>query len=72
MQCLTCQFIVMHGQPKGKGLCWKEADGTRKPKPKDVLVERNCGAWKLGAMHQVHARSTRRMVFDEQGRVKLG
>lgn len=68
-QCITCQFIVMHQQPKGKGVCFREANGT--DKPLDVLEKRNCKAWKLGAMHQVRARSVRRMRFDEAGNVRL-
>jgi len=47
-------YIVMDGQAKGKGLCWKEAEGNRKPV--DVIASRDCRAYKLGAMHQVRIR----------------
>ena len=59
----------MHGQPKGKGICWKEADGTLKPL--DVMAQRKCRAWKLGCMAQVKARSKRKMVFNEVGEARL-
>lgn len=54
-QCITCQWILTHEQPRGKGLCWKSADA----KPQDVMAQRKCGNYKLGAMHQVQQRMAR-------------
>jgi len=68
-QCISCRWIVMHRQPKGKGVCFREQGWN--PDPRDVLVERKCSMWELGAMAQVHGRSHRRMKFDEQGKVRL-
>jgi hypothetical protein len=68
-QCLTCQWIDMRNQPRQKGKCWKDADGTGKLL--DVLEVRSCRVYQLAPMVQVHARSKRRMVFNEAGVVKL-
>lgn len=68
-QCLTCQWIVMHQQPRGKGVCFREAGGN--VDPIDVLAERKCSLYRLAPMEQVHSRSRRRMKFDEQGKVRL-
>ena len=69
MQCFTCEFVVMDGQPRGMGVCWKDQELDRKPK--DVLIVHNCKKWKLGPMHHVLSRSKRRKVFDENGIVQL-
>lgn len=52
-----CMFIVMDESPKGFGLCWKEAQGNRKPL--NVITDRKCKNYKLGAMHQVRIRGVR-------------
>ena len=53
-QCINCMYCVTHNQPARKGLCWKETDGTRKPK--DIHIERKCSHYALGAMHQLRFR----------------
>lgn len=69
VQCITCTYCVMDESARGKGLCWKDAQGMRKRR--DVLEKRECRLWKLGPMHSVKSRSQRRMVFNESGIVKL-
>lgn len=54
---------------RGKGLCWKDAQGVRKPR--DVLERRECKLYRLGPMDSVKSRSRRRMVFDANDTVRL-
>jgi hypothetical protein len=53
-RCIDCMYCVTQGQPPRKGLCWKEAEGTRKPK--DIHQDRKCDDFALGAMHQLRNR----------------
>lgn len=59
----------MRGEPRGKGRCWKDADGTGKLL--DVMEVRRCRVHYLAPMIQVHARSLRRFVFDAGGVASL-
>lgn len=57
----------MRDQPRGKGKCYRDVSTELL----DVLADRKCNLYQLAPMEQVHSRSSRRMKFDEQGKVRL-
>lgn len=59
VQCITCSFAVTHGAGRGKNFC--SADETKSNL--DLMSERFCRDWKLGAMMQVRGRTVKRLVF---------
>lgn len=54
VRCVNCRWAVLMDQPPDTCLCWREADGTRKPM--DVNQERKCSLYALGYIDQLKIR----------------